>query len=260
MHIEFLYRMLQTFLSLTSTRVLFLIQHQTECHDPLAAVRKERGEKIFACHLVSCTRLFSTPKTRRLHLIQAHGYPKEYFFAVTNKGVGGLLKKWGEGVSLIRGEWKARGTKSDGDDHLADDDSADMDGHSADHSEHGDLRGSGQASTETHRQTAPSDALDDLANTMGSLTLVPPSIRFGRGGMKGGFLHKIPNPERGHNGAVSHDGGYRGRARSGRGRGHGVPHHAATEMDVDRPAVAPVVQPLGRAGRGRAGIIHHAKR
>ncbi|KIJ65446.1 hypothetical protein HYDPIDRAFT_47154, partial [Hydnomerulius pinastri MD-312] len=52
--------------------------HQTECHDPLAAVRKERGEKIFACHLVSCPRLFLTPKTRRLHLIQAHSYPKEY--------------------------------------------------------------------------------------------------------------------------------------------------------------------------------------
>ncbi|TBU39331.1 hypothetical protein BD309DRAFT_969932 [Dichomitus squalens] len=82
--------------------------HQTECHDPLAAVRQERGEKIFACHLATCTRKFSTPKTRRLHLIQAHGYPKEYFFAVTNKGVGGLLKKWGEGASLLRKQWKPR--------------------------------------------------------------------------------------------------------------------------------------------------------
>ncbi|KAJ6607008.1 hypothetical protein B0H10DRAFT_2308381, partial [Mycena sp. CBHHK59/15] len=82
--------------------------HQTECHDPLAAVRKDRGEKIFACHLVSCGRMFLTPKARRLHLIQGHGYPKEYYFAVTNKGVGGLLKRWGEGASLIRGQWKAR--------------------------------------------------------------------------------------------------------------------------------------------------------
>ncbi|PIL25525.1 transcription factor [Ganoderma sinense ZZ0214-1] len=82
--------------------------HQTECHDPLAAVRKERGEKIFECHLVTCARTFSTPKTRRLHLIQAHGYPKEYFFAVTNKGVGGLLKKWGEGASMLRKPWKSR--------------------------------------------------------------------------------------------------------------------------------------------------------
>ena len=43
-----------------------------------------------------------------MHLIQAHGYPKEYFFAVTNKGVGGLLKKWGEGASMLRRPWKPR--------------------------------------------------------------------------------------------------------------------------------------------------------
>ena len=52
--------------------------------------------------------MFSTPKTRRMHLIQGHGYPKEYFFAVTNKGVGGLLKRWGEGVSMLRKPWKPR--------------------------------------------------------------------------------------------------------------------------------------------------------
>ena len=62
----------------------------------------------FACHIETCPKLFTTPKNRRLHLIQTHGYPKEYFFAVTNKGVGGLLKKWGEGASLIRGSWKSR--------------------------------------------------------------------------------------------------------------------------------------------------------
>jgi len=33
---------------------------------------------------------------------------------VTNKGVGGLLKKWGEGASLIRKEWKAREEKDEG--------------------------------------------------------------------------------------------------------------------------------------------------
>ncbi|KAI9063305.1 hypothetical protein FKP32DRAFT_1592748 [Trametes sanguinea] len=92
--------------------------HQTECHDPLAAVRQERGEKIFACHVETCARRFLTPKARRLHLIQAHGYPKEYFFAVTNKGVGGLLKRWGEGVSLFRRPWRPReggGTEGDED-------------------------------------------------------------------------------------------------------------------------------------------------
>jgi hypothetical protein len=33
---------------------------------------------------------------------------------VTNKGVGGLLKKWGEGASLIRKEWKVREENGEG--------------------------------------------------------------------------------------------------------------------------------------------------
>jgi hypothetical protein len=69
-------------------------QHLTECHDPLAAARKERGEKIvrrharlrtresltraqFACFVEACPKHFSTPKTRRLHLVEAHAYPKQ---------------------------------------------------------------------------------------------------------------------------------------------------------------------------------------
>ncbi|KAH9957028.1 hypothetical protein BC827DRAFT_1228352 [Russula dissimulans] len=84
--------------------------HLTECHDPLAEIRRERGEKIFACHLSSCPRMFANPKARRLHLIAAHAYPKEYFFSVTNKGIGGLLRRWGDGASLLRGPWRPRDT------------------------------------------------------------------------------------------------------------------------------------------------------
>ncbi|KAI9449117.1 hypothetical protein F5148DRAFT_1248569 [Russula earlei] len=85
--------------------------HLTECHDPLSEIRRERGEKIFACHLSSCTRMFASPKARRLHLINSHAYPKEYFFAVTNKGIGGLLRRWGDGASLLRGSWHPRETE-----------------------------------------------------------------------------------------------------------------------------------------------------
>ncbi|KAH9939065.1 uncharacterized protein BXZ73DRAFT_89138 [Epithele typhae] len=101
--------------------------HQTECHDPLAAVRKDRGEKIFACHLATCPRKFSTPKTRRMHLIQAHGYPKEYFFAVTNKGIGGLLSRWGGGASMLRKAWQAREPAGDAHDRDSDDDAETQD-------------------------------------------------------------------------------------------------------------------------------------
>ncbi|KAL5513445.1 hypothetical protein ACEPAH_3844 [Sanghuangporus vaninii] len=187
--------------------------HQTECHDPIAILRKERGEKIFACHLDSCTRKFLNPKKRRLHLIQAHGFPKEYFFAVTNKGVGGLLKRWGEGASMIRGAWKTRDGRSDVNDmdieEVEDTEEEEEEDDSMDEEmlSNGTVKNnavkisSAQARKATKGTTkannaqqsiltsgsfkaavAPSSGLDDLSRSMNSLSLVPSNIRFGRGG------------------------------------------------------------------------------
>ncbi|KAJ1306498.1 hypothetical protein OPQ81_007500 [Rhizoctonia solani] len=94
--------------------------HQKEYHDELAMIKNERGESIFACFLESCPKKFRTPKGRRLHLIDVHGYPKLFFFAVTKHGVGGLLARYGEGATLIRKPWKPRpgnasGAKDDDD-------------------------------------------------------------------------------------------------------------------------------------------------
>ncbi|TRM58744.1 hypothetical protein BD626DRAFT_410118 [Schizophyllum amplum] len=84
----------------------FLELHFTECHDSLASARQARGDKIFQCFVPTCTVCFSNPKSRRLHLIDVHKFPKQYFFAVTNKGIGETLRKWGDGASMVRGDWK----------------------------------------------------------------------------------------------------------------------------------------------------------
>jgi len=181
----------------------FLELHQTECHDPIAALRKDRGEKVFACHQSSCTKLFSTPKTRRLHLIQAHGYPKEYFFAVTNKGVGGLLKRWGEGASMIRGSWKARESQNSGEEDTTDevedttDDQnaaeADMDRpvKSIETSLSSRSRDGPLIEEDADEETGvePDGGVDDLISSMDTLSLVPPAIQFGRGAKRGGLFH-----------------------------------------------------------------------
>ncbi|KAF6761732.1 hypothetical protein DFP72DRAFT_842588 [Ephemerocybe angulata] len=223
--------------------------HQTENHDPLAAMRKERGDKIFACHLASCPKLFANPKGRRLHLISAHGYPKEYFFAVTNKGVGGLLKKWGEGASMVRGKWTPRepATTSSGPDaapqqvvdrstmrgsatssgmDVDDDDESDSDEEEVEEdplddddevvlvtsSRTPDIKAFTTSKTESNRMNLDQDpeatprpyansslppihstpasrtadpasaSADKLAAGFSTLSLVPPSVRFGRGG------------------------------------------------------------------------------
>ncbi|KIK04542.1 hypothetical protein K443DRAFT_675791 [Laccaria amethystina LaAM-08-1] len=255
--------------------------HQTECHDPLAAVRKERGEKIFACHLAACPRLFLTPKTRRLHLIQAHSYPKEYFFAVTNKGVGGLLKKWGEGVSMIRKEWKPRGKSGestavvtapdvDMDTHRMETDDQDSDededeGEEVDEDDEQESDGQEDHQNSVERsmstdldpdatprmgtrgtasllpsvsppssspQSADTPLVDGLTDSLNALTLVPSSVRFGRGGKKGGF-----GPARG-----GHYGPGRGGGGPAPGRGGGAARGVGGRG-------------LGWAGgRGRAGV------
>ncbi|KAF9517105.1 hypothetical protein BS47DRAFT_1483530 [Hydnum rufescens UP504] len=168
----------------------FLALHQTECHDPLTAIRKDRGEKTFECFLDSCARKFLTPKARRLHLISAHGYAKEFFFAITNKGIGGLMRKWGEGVSLIRGEWQGR-------DGVADEEvSRETVPNSVDPPfirnppPHLDKVYSTPPATKrpphpprTEGRTPNQTALPKLD----TLSLVPTSIRFGRGAKQRGF-------------------------------------------------------------------------
>lgn len=239
----------------------------------------------FACHLVSCPRLFQTPKARRLHLIQAHSYPKEYFFAVTNKGVGGLLKRWGDGASMIRGTWKPRDNQkeqkdSEDDDMALDEDDEEEDSDESEESSSGDeqngeetpkirnhqeleeipRRGNGKVQATTDRD------IDKLASSINSLSLVPPSIRFGRGGKNGGFVH----PEM-HNPQVSKFNPHNFGPRGGRGRARIATtvhpragfHHAQTgapnssaEVDLQHGRGASVrgarsVRRGGIRGRGR---------
>ncbi|KAF8316626.1 hypothetical protein DL93DRAFT_2056216 [Clavulina sp. PMI_390] len=178
----------------------YLSLHQAECHDPLTAIRKERGEKTFQCFVETCTRKFSTPKTRRLHLIEAHGYPAEFFFAITNRGVGGLLERWGEGASLIRGKWKERPDPSGHDDDEMAEDVPNkvaaatpperlMQPRSVQRPQKpappkntpSNLSNPGAPKTRTSQTSSASMDVDDLTSTMTSLSLVPRSIHFGRG-------------------------------------------------------------------------------
>jgi len=65
----------------------FLNLHIEENHDSLVSVRKERGEKTYACFVEDCDRKCSTPQKRRMHLIDKHLFPKDYDFYVVNDGI-----------------------------------------------------------------------------------------------------------------------------------------------------------------------------
>ncbi|KAH9054095.1 hypothetical protein EDB87DRAFT_1689652 [Lactarius vividus] len=259
--------------------------HLTECHDPLAALHRERGDKIFACHLSSCPRVFATPKTRRLHLISVHAYPKEYFFAITNKGIGGLLRRWGEGASLLRGQWRPRDNNDDDEDE---DDGAslppsstlhsdDSDGPDDDHNDAEEVEAAASATASTAAVNGDrkpetgkmgdgdggDDAVDALAQDVSALGLVPTSVRFGRGGSsrgRAGLATRNGRPVARHVGHVSHPTqppvipttAAVGGASEGNDNDKGAEDSDTMEQDgvvaSDKP---PSVR--GRRGRGRAG-------
>ena len=217
---------------------------------------------------------------------------------MTNKGVGGLLKKWGEGASLIRKEWKAREEKGGGgkeermvdmkshrdgaasrddgmvvddDDDEEEDDEEDDDDDDDDEEEEepDDLeatprmlprrtigmhspQSSLSSNPDTHvvnhidDSTAKNSDLTNLTESLNSLSLVPNSIRFGRGGKSGGFIH------RGQGQGGARGGGNRGGkpSRSDRGGAQVTGSAGADVMEVD---VVPIG--TGALGRGRAGVI-----
>ncbi|GAB1518552.1 hypothetical protein RhiTH_001613 [Rhizoctonia solani] len=131
---------------------------------------------------------------RRLHLIDAHGYPKLFFFAVTKHGVGGLLARYGEGATLIRKPWKPRAenqgagkeeSDSDGDDDTK---SSSALHNTVDQPATPLAAEAGPSRTPSVPLSQPREDLDDLASSMKSLSLVPTSIRFGRGARRAGFV------------------------------------------------------------------------
>ncbi|KAH9824172.1 hypothetical protein DFH28DRAFT_1117961 [Melampsora americana] len=83
----------------------FLDLHFRECHDPLLRLAREQGQRTFACFEYSCNRLFHTPRTRRLHLIDTHHYPPTFNFALPNHGLTSLYHTHGDAISLLRPEW-----------------------------------------------------------------------------------------------------------------------------------------------------------
>jgi hypothetical protein len=152
--------------------------------------------------------MFANPKARRLHLIAAHSYPKEYFFSVTNKGIGGLLRRWGDGASLLRGPWRPRDTEGNGEGDEDEESTSysrqsslqsDTDDQGDDNLTEGEEKigpdsTSVPALVEQEGTTKTMDEgdmdgdgnedaeVDALARDISALGLVPSSVRFGRGG------------------------------------------------------------------------------
>lgn len=170
----------------------FLDLHLAEHHDPIVAAKREKGEKTFACFVEGCDRVCLEWKKRRSHLVDKHGFPKNYDFFVVNNGIDGRS-------SMLRPGIDAQGHRKS---------SRERRGSSATEiTQMTEATTATTATTATYQTDAtdiderdldaplnpaarpfhPGDSLDQITKSMSSLNFVPRSITFGRRKGKSGL-------------------------------------------------------------------------
>ncbi|KAF4453584.1 hypothetical protein FALBO_15957 [Fusarium albosuccineum] len=165
--------------------------HIEEYHDPLAIVKREKGEHTYSCFVEGCERKCMTHQKRRLHLIDKHMYPKNFFFAVTRDGIDGRRSLLNDGSHhRRRSSTNSQTTKSSRRRaSLLEAEGA----KSQSQQEPKSQQSPKSQTTQNVEKKQDSDGardtdMADLAGAMSSLSFVPPSVRFGRG--RAGFSKK----------------------------------------------------------------------
>jgi len=143
----------------------------------------------YSCFVEDCERKCSTPQKRRMHLVDKHGYPRNFFFGVTKDGIDGrrslLLEGGGHrrrrsSIAIAAASKKAPASSEApaGTSSGVDNTDVAANQRAAGHSEQPDAN------------QKPDVEMDDLAGAMSALKFVPPSVRFGRGGKRAGFAKR----------------------------------------------------------------------
>ena len=131
----------------------------------MAVKRDERGEKIYRCFVKECEKVCWEVRKRRWHVEAKHpGF-------------------WGEAGK----DWSLRGrhsSKREGEKRKGDG-GREKGGVLA--TKEGILQDGANVGNSKRAEGKGDDAMEGLTSGMSSLTFVPPSVRFGRGGKRGGL-------------------------------------------------------------------------
>ncbi|KPM36828.1 hypothetical protein AK830_g9736 [Neonectria ditissima] len=170
--------------------------HIEECHDPLVLVQRDKGEHTYSCFVEGCERKCMTHQKRRMHLIDKHMYPKNFFFAVTKDGIDGRRSLLIEsGHHRRRSSTNTQSKESRRRASLLDAAGS----QSQAQTQAGEITEANpkpapspkaeKATEKTPKTGGPVDSdMADLTGAMSALHFVPPSIRFGRG--RAGFAKR----------------------------------------------------------------------
>ncbi|QIW96154.1 hypothetical protein AMS68_001672 [Peltaster fructicola] len=163
----------------------FLDLHITELHDPICAARKDAGLKTYACFVEGCDKVCMDWKRRRSHLVDKHGFPRNYDFFVVIDGIDGRK-------SLLRPGIDEQGhRRSSRERHVPDAvEQEDIPSYPSSSHAVNSRRTTKEArmwrtdddiGIKTLEQRQEEDqAVDGIASSLGSLHMVPRNVKFGQ--------------------------------------------------------------------------------
>ena len=171
----------------------FLELHLAENHDPIIASKREADEKTYACFVEGCDKVCSEWKKRRSHLVDKHGFPKNYDFLVVDHGVDGRRSMLRPGIDAQGHRKSSRERGRSGSSATE----ATQTTEAASVSEQNDTPGLTKTRTaaklaeSVETPKAPdgnkSASVDELTSSLSSLKMVPRSITFGKRKGRSGF-------------------------------------------------------------------------
>ncbi|KAI5368067.1 Putative Zinc finger protein [Septoria linicola] len=164
----------------------FLQLHLSENHDPIVAVKRERGDKTYVCFLEDCEKVCIDWKKRRSHLVDKHGYPKNYDFLVIDNGTDGKWTMLRRGVDADGHRKSSRERRGSSATQATQTTEASSVSQRTEQSEPEEV--SREISLKARTSPAKDDAaLESITRSMSSLQFVPRSITFGKRKGKSGF-------------------------------------------------------------------------
>lgn len=175
----------------------FLDLHISENHDPIVAAKRAKGEKTYTCFVKDCEKVCSDWRKRRSHLVDKHGFPKNYDFLVVDSGLDG---KW----NMLRLGVDAQGHRKSSRERRSsiatraiattqEADAIEVDQQDDAQSGHGSVA-SRSRKLSTSVSNAPQKpmqkaavSVDDITSSMSALNMVPRSVTFGKRKGRAGF-------------------------------------------------------------------------
>jgi hypothetical protein len=165
----------------------FLELHLAEHHDPIVASKQEAGEKTYACFVEDCEKVCGDWKKRRSHLVDKHGFPKNYDFLIVDHGIDGRSSMLRPGVDEQGHRKSSRERHRKRSSTLEATQSTEATSTMSTDEARADITNAETTKESTSIAANGKEGMDQLTSSMSSLNMVPRSITFGQRKGRSGF-------------------------------------------------------------------------